>query len=71
MLFCSLIIRGAVYPSVLYSMMKYNDDKDAVAYHLPSVKKWLNWLDSLASKGVENMYAEYGDWVPPPDVYSK
>jgi hypothetical protein len=48
-------------------MMLYKGDLRAVTDYLPAVRRWLNWLDTLAQKlGVAHMYVVYGDWVPPP-----
>ena len=71
---------GTAYPTILHTMMVYKGDKQIVKEQLPSVKKYIEWLVTLAEKSVPNMMFHYGDsflpkkkkhkgdWVPPPDM---
>jgi len=56
---------GTAYPTILHGMMTYYGDTNIVKDHLPNVKLFLKWLDSLASADITKMYYEYADWVPP------
>eukprot|EP00041_Stephanoeca_diplocostata_P021741 m.512916 g.512916 ORF g.512916 m.512916 type:complete len:1042 (+) comp21898_c0_seq1:116-3241(+) len=57
----------SVYPSVVWGLLKYYGDTTVEKYYDGVVRFITNEYNrTLAPTGIKNMFANFGDWVPPP-----
>ena len=58
---------GAAFPQYVWVLYKYYGNLDIAKTYLPFLSKYIDFLvSSIQKSGIGNMYAYYGDWVPPP-----
>ena len=58
---------GAALPQIIWVLYKYYGDLDTAAQFYPVLMKYISFmLSEVSTEGIGNLYAYYGDWLPPP-----
>jgi len=58
---------GAALPQIVWVLYKYYGDLDTAAQFYPVLMNYISFiLSKVSTDGIGDLYAYYGDWLPPP-----
>lgn len=62
---------SAAYPALAWAMYWHYGDLKVLEHHYDGVRRYVDYLDSVAEGHILTALGSYGDWCPPGTIYPK
>jgi alpha-L-rhamnosidase len=62
---------GTAYITIVHALFTYYNDLILVKDHFPTMKKYIEFLNSIEDDGILKNIGKFGDWCPPGSVVPK